>query len=206
MQGDPAIWPGQQFYLFKWSLGPDFAPAKFDFDRDLDRVDARLAGTLNANSSDLSRFSRRGGKLLIYAGLADPAVPFQEVVNYYDRVVANAGGLKDASEFARLFLIPGMGHCFGGPGVTELGQPFTSSVPKDIRSDALMTLVAWTEGGQPPEMLMARKSAGEESTEQRAVCAYPALPESRGGNTCGTFACTVRPKGSEQVPAPRYLN
>jgi feruloyl esterase len=207
MQGDPAIWPGQQFYLFKWSLGPDFVPAMFDFDRDLDRVDARLAGTLNANSSDLSGFSRRGGKLLLYTGLADPAVPFSEVVNYYDRVVASAGSPEAATRFARLFLIPGMGHCFGGPGVTDIGQPFTSSLPNGVESDALMTLVAWAEEGRPPAMIRARKNAGDGGPEQqRPVCAYPALPEFRGGNAGGTFTCTERPRGSEQVPASRYLN
>jgi feruloyl esterase len=142
MQGDPAIWPDQQFYLFNWSLGANFVPAKFDFDRDLDRVDAQLAGTLNANDSDLSRFSRRGGKLLVYTGLADPAVPFHEVINYYDRVLATDGNAEAAAKFARLFLVPGMGHCFGGPGVTDIGQPFTSKVPKDVQSDVLMSLVA----------------------------------------------------------------
>ncbi|MDB5929806.1 MAG: prolyl oligopeptidase family protein, partial [Polaromonas sp.] len=209
MQGDPATWPDQQFYPFRWALGAAFAPAQFNFDRDLDRVDAQLASTLNANSADLSSFARRGGKLMVYTGLSDPAVPFAEVIHYYDRVVASTGTAKAAADFARLFLVPGMGHCFSGPGVTNFGQPFTSDVPPAVQNDALMTLVAWTESGQAPAMLIARKPAGDgHPAQERPVCAYPALPEYRGGEATKrtSFACTDRARGTEQAPAPRYLN
>ena len=208
MQGDPATWPDQQFYPFKWSLGDRFTPARFDFDGDLDRVDAQLAATLNANAADLSSFASRGGKLLIYTGVSDPAVPFAEVVNYYDRVAASAGSVTAAGDFARLFLVPGMGHCFGGPGVTDIGQPFSSSVPPALQNDALMTLVAWTERGQEPDMLVARKPAGGgRPAQERPVCAYPALPEYRGGNPAllQSFTCTNRARGTDQAPAARYI-
>jgi feruloyl esterase len=209
MQGDPATWPDQQFYPFRWTLGAAFNAAQFDFDLDLDRVDAQLAGTLNANSADLSEFARRHGKLLIYTGLSDPAVPFAEVVNYYDRVAASSGSAKAAADFARLFLVPGMGHCFGGPGASDIGQPFTSDVPPSVESDALRTLVAWTEGGKTPSMLIARRAArGGERAQERPVCAYPALPMYRGGDPTKrqSFVCTAAAGEIDQPPAPRYLN
>lgn len=209
MQGDPAIWPAQQFYLFNWALGVRFMPAQFDFDRDLDRVDAQLAGTLNANSADLSEFARRGGKLILYTGLADPAVPFSEVVNYYDRVAESAGGADQAGAFARLFLVPGMGHCFGGPGVTDIGQPFTSDVPSAPESDALMTLVGWTETGKAPAMLVAQSSAGNgQPAQERPICPYPALPEYSGGDAMfrASFKCTPYASDTAKSPAARYLN
>jgi len=209
MQGDPATWPAEQFYPFRWALGGAFDAARFDFDRDLDRVDARLAGALNANSADLSAFARRGGKLIIYTGLADPAVPFAEVVNYYDRVTASAGGVEQGAAFARMFLVPGMGHCFGGPGVTDIGQPFTSDVPPAPENDAVMTLVGWTEGGTAPAVLIARKPAGDgRPAQDRPVCAYPALPDYRGGDAArrSAFTCTPHALGTDQPPAPRYLN
>lgn len=209
MQGDPATWPDQQFYPFRWALGTTFAPGSFDYDRDLDRVDAQLAGTLNANGADLSDFSRNGGKLILYTGLADPAVPFLEVLNYYDRVAASSGGAAEAGRFARLFLVPGMGHCFGGPGVTDIGQPFTSAVPPAVENDALMTLVAWTEGAAAPTMIVARKPAGDGApAQERPLCAYPAFPEYRGGLTTrrASFICKAHVPGAKQVPASRYLN
>ncbi len=59
-QGDPVIFPPQQFYLFDWALGAgDFDPLGFDFSRDLARVDGRLAATLNANAAHLAPFRRR---------------------------------------------------------------------------------------------------------------------------------------------------
>jgi feruloyl esterase len=209
MQGDPATWPDQQFYPFRWSMGTAFDPATFDFDHDLDRVDARLSSTLNANGADLSDFERAGGKLMIYTGLADPAVPYAEVIDYYDRLSATTGDPAKTAEFARLFLVPGMGHCFGGPGVTDIGQPFTSDVPPARKNDALMTLVAWTEGGTAPDLLIARSPAGDgKPASERPVCAYPALPEYRGGDAAKrtSFVCTPQARGSGQPPSPRYLN
>lgn len=209
MQGDPATWPEQQFYLFHWALGDAFAPASFDFDRDLDRVDAQLAGTLNANGVNYSDFARAGGKMIIYTGLADPAVPFAEVTNYYDRLVASAGGRENAAAFARLFLVPGMGHCFGGPGVTDIGQPFTSGVPQQAENDALMTLVAWTEGGDAPSTLIARHQGdGGQPAQERPLCSYPALPEYRGGdaNRRTSFTCAAHATGPAEAPSARYLN
>ena len=117
---DPAA--GSRLFVMRWALGNDFDPLRFDFDRDMDRLDARLAPTLNANKADLSPFALRGGKLLIYNGLADPGVPFADTINYYERVLAIAGYTR-GRDFARLFLVPGMGHCIGGPGATEFGQP-----------------------------------------------------------------------------------
>jgi feruloyl esterase len=207
MQGDPKTWPDQQFYPFRWTLGSAFEASRFNFDSDLDRVDAQLASTLNANDADLSDFARHGGKLMLYTGLADPAVPFAEVVNYYERVGASAGGSDQ--DFARLFLVPGMGHCFGGPGVTDIGQPFTSAVPPAQENDALMTLVAWTEGGKPPVLLIARKPAGDgQPAKERPICAYPALPEYRRGDVSkrSSFACVPHARGVDQRPAGRYLN
>ncbi len=208
-QSDPRTWPDQQFYPFRWSLGAAFDPATFDFDHNLDRVDARLASTLNANGADLSDFARAGGKLMIYTGLADPAVPYEEVIDYYDRLSATTGDPAKTATFARLFLVPGMGHCFGGPGVTDIGQPFTSDVPPARENDALMTLVAWTEGGTAPDFLIARRPAHDrESARERPVCAYPALPEYRGGDVTrrSSFTCVPHARGSGQPPSSRYLN
>ena len=207
MQGAP-FWPAQQFYLFGWSLGSPFKASSFDFDRDMDQVDARLAGTLNANTSDLSDFARRGGKLLLYSGIADPAVPFADVVSYYDRVTQTAGGAQDAARFARMFLVPGMGHCFGGPGVTGFGQ-LGESLPATPASDILMRLVRWTEEGKAPDQIIAHKPAGNgHPAQSRPICAYPALPRYLGGDPANaqSFICAAAPTGTAQPPADRYLN
>jgi feruloyl esterase len=209
LQGDPAVWPAQQFYPFKWVFGADFAPAGFDFDRDLDQLDARLAGPLNANGVDVAAFKRGGGKLILYTGLADPAVPYEEVVDYYDRLAAAQGGVDAARDFARLFLAPGMGHCFGGPGASDFGQPFTESASGEAETDILAALVAWTEAGTAPDRLVAVNPApAAQAPVDRPICAYPALPVYRGGDRRGAaaFACAPRAEGGVRSPAERYRN
>jgi feruloyl esterase len=207
LQGSPG-WPAQQFYPFEWALGRPFDASKFDFNRDLDKVDARLAAMLNANSADLSDFARRGGRLILYTGIADPAVPFAEVVNYYDRIVAHAGDARAVEQYARLFLVPGMGHCFGGPGVTNIGQ-WGEQLPESRGSDILMRLVDWTERGTMPNAIIATKAAeGTSPARERPVCAYPSFPEYRGGDPARatSFECRPHARGTTQAPALRYLN
>lgn len=108
LQGDPVAWPSQQFYPFKWSFGAAFDPKAFDFDRDVNHLDALLSPRLNVNGSDLSDFRRRGGKIMLYTGLADP-VPLEDVVGYHERLVATRDDLGATQHFSRLFFVPGMG-------------------------------------------------------------------------------------------------
>jgi feruloyl esterase len=192
----------------RWGLGDAFSADAFDFDRDMDRVDARLSSSMNANDGDLNEFARRGGKLILYSGLADPGVPFNDVVQYFDRVQATSTAAS-GRDVARLFLVPGMGHCVGGPGMTDIGQPFSPEVPPRLENDALMTLVAWTEGAPAPTQLIARKPAASGAPAQaRPVCAYPAFPEYRVGDAGlpGSFTCVEHAQGSSQPSSARYLN
>src|SRR4030081_1749410 len=124
--------------LFYWVFGPSFGYpanasavnfANFDFHNAVDTVDDRLAAVLNANSTDLSEFREHGGKLLMYHGWADPLIPSQSSINYFNALVKNdSHGFQQASfmpgdarldkpqKDARLFMVPGMFHCSGGPG------------------------------------------------------------------------------------------
>jgi feruloyl esterase len=85
--------------LFYWVFGPSFGYpasqvnfANFDFHHDIGKVDNQLADVLNANSTDLSEFREHGGKLLMYHGWADPLIPAQSSVNYFNALVKNGGG------------------------------------------------------------------------------------------------------------------
>src|SRR5262249_33558492 len=124
--------------LFYWVFGPSFGYptgtpnyTNFDFDHDLDAVDDKLARVLNADSTDLHEFNRRGNKLIMYHGWAHPLVPQQSSNNHSTPRVGHAGGdeaaqpagfsegggkLAKTQKSARLFMVPGMFHCAGGPG------------------------------------------------------------------------------------------
>src|SRR3954471_24482969 len=80
---------------------------------------------LNATDPDLSAFRERGGKLILFHGWSDAAIPAVNTIDYYQSVVAKAGA-KDAATFVRLYMVPGMQHCEGGPGPDVFGHVGTA--------------------------------------------------------------------------------
>lgn len=131
----------------------------------------------------------RGGKVVLYHGLADGLVPTRGSEVFYNRTVA-ALGKDGVDEFMRMFLVPGMQHCWGTAvdAPWNLGGAFQAgvmgsgvwSVPgfEDAEHDALMALVEWVEGGRAVESIVAttwRSSMDPTSgvRRQRPVCAWP---------------------------------
>jgi feruloyl esterase len=214
-QGDTVAWPSQQLYSFKWALGANWNYASFDFDRDMDAVDARLASILNANDADLSRFKSAGGKLMMFNGTADPGVPYQSSLEYYERVIqAQGNSLAATQDFFRYYLVPGMGHCSsitGGPGVGDFGQPYSPYVPKDQAHDMLLKLVDWVENRNAPDSVIATRYADPAGTTvamERPICSYPKVPTYQGGDAtkASSFQCVDAPRNGVPTPAARYLN
>ncbi len=156
---------------------PDWTFDDYDFDT-LERDSARVAQTLNATNPDLSAFRERGGKLLIYTGWSDSAAPALAVIGYYEDVLAHDNA---AAADVRLFMMPGVEHCFGGPGPSWVN--FLDEIDN------------WVESDDAPEQISAywldenMRPAGS-----RPVCAYPAVAKYDGkGNTrnASSFSCVV---------------
>ena len=81
------------------------------------KVDAALGSALNgAVTGDVTKFHDRGGKLIFFQGWADPIVPVGQTVDFYKGLMSKFGGEEKTKEFARLFMVPGMGHCGFGTG------------------------------------------------------------------------------------------
>jgi feruloyl esterase len=138
------------------------------------KTKTRLLGIIEP---DLRQFQAAGGKLLIYNGWGDVGVNPYSTIDYYQRLKAASGG--SARQFARLFLVPGMFHCGGGLNVD--------------RFDAVTSLIAWVEGGNPPKSIEARRVENGNITRTRLVCAYPQVATYRGrGSTdaAANFVCT----------------
>ncbi|NUT53281.1 MAG: tannase/feruloyl esterase family alpha/beta hydrolase [Saccharothrix sp.] len=112
----------------------------------------------NAMSLDLDEFRRAGGKLVLWHGWADEAIPPGGTLDYYERLSRRAGG--DVRDWARLFLVPGLHHCGGGAVLT--------------RFDPVRELLAWVEDGVAPERVIATGHApGAGATRTRPVFPYP---------------------------------
>ncbi len=101
---------GTMRYLVHTPPQPNYDYRSFDFDRDTGMLDA-WGQLVNATNTDLSRFRKRGGKLIMTYGWADTVLQPMVGVDYFEQAVARNG--PDTPEFFRLFMVPGMGHCGG---------------------------------------------------------------------------------------------
>jgi pimeloyl-ACP methyl ester carboxylesterase len=156
---------------FKWWLHKDplwdWHSLTYDqFFADFDQSVVEWADYLSTNNPDLSGFRSRGGKIVMWHGLADPVIFPRGTVNYYESVMSKMGQ-RATNDFARLFLAPSVGHCSGGTG--------------PVPADPLAAVVKWREQGQAPASLIATLPAGtgvntsnEEMT--RPLCPYPQVP------------------------------
>ena len=142
----------------------------FDFDKDLDYAYTQIAPLVDQTSADLSAFKANGGKMLVYHGWSDPVVSTYDSINYFGRVLDAQGSKASMDEFYRMFLVPGMGHCSGGPGVTNLRSALTAPTPD---TDILAAMDRWVETGEAPDDLVATRDVEGEASRTRPVCAYP---------------------------------
>jgi len=156
----------------------------FDFDRDAPKIYAtnaqfpRSAWTdIAARSPNLSAFRAHGGKLLLYQGAADPVFSIKDTVNWFQEMQRHSGA--DTAAFARLFPVPGMSHCSGGPATDQF--------------DMLGALTQWVEHNQAPASILA--TAGKNTPwpgRTRPLCAYPQVARYVGHgdiNQAESFQC-----------------
>ena len=205
--------------LFKWVFGLTWQWQTFDFNKDMAKVDQVLAADLNANSTDLRPFVVKGSKLILYHGFADPLIPAQTSINYYDALMQTMTGgrsmqsLAQTQQFARLFMAPGMWHCKDGPGPNAFGGPIQQQAPSyDPKYDLLSALTQWVERGIAPQSVIATKYVGDAAQStiamQRPLCPYPQFPRYSGtgsSTTAQNFKCVADEKSdADPKPAPMY--
>jgi feruloyl esterase len=191
--------------LVPWAMGPKFDVTKFDFDRDLDRVDRELGPVMNQINPDLSAFAAHGGKLIVFHGFADAIVGPLDTINYFERIGAAMRGRDD---FARLYMAPGMAHCSGGDGPDAFGQG-ADRKEGEADHDLLKALDAWRETGRAPGAIIATKfDAAGAVVATRPLCAYPQKTIYQGGDARGArnFRCSPSPGAKFERPAAAYLH
>jgi feruloyl esterase len=140
------------------------------------------------DASNLSELRERGAKIMVYHGVSDPIFSIEDTEAWFRRLGRDSGGR--AASFARLYPVPGMGHCSGGPATDQ--------------ADFITPLVAWVEQGQSPEALVAQARgpgnpggvnaevpAAWAADRTRPLCPYPKVARYLGGDVerAGSFAC-----------------
>jgi pimeloyl-ACP methyl ester carboxylesterase len=184
--GDLALGLAQIPYLWLSPPDPKFNPLDFDFNKDINRLNTGTPLVTYSSSLDVSRFKSRGGKIIWYHGVSDPGPPSLGTIGYYNELAVRNGGIEATKEFARLFLVPNMGHCRGGPATDQF--------------DMLTPLVAWVEHGSAPEHIVATGTnfTAVPTTRSRPLCPYPQQVRYTGApggdlSVASNYAC-VTPK------------
>ena len=153
---------------------PGMKSTEFDFDKDVAKTN-EIGGLNDADKTDLSTFKARGGKMIIYEGVSDPVFSAHDIRDWYKKLVENMGNVDS---FTRLFMVPGMNHCGGGPAMENF--------------DALTALEKWTEENITPDYIVGK--AGKEypdPNKEQPLCPYPKIATYVGGdkNKASSFEC-----------------
>ena len=169
--------------LFKYVVFKDrnWNPNTLNFDGHGELSAANDGRLLDASNPDLSPYFKSGGKLLMYHGWSDPGIPARASTDYYEAVRSKTG--RAANDSLRLFMVPGMGHCGGGDGVTSF--------------DFVSEMDRWVTTGKAPATIPASRLQSGKIERTRPLCAYPqfAVYTGQGSlNDAANFACraTVR--------------
>lgn len=175
---DPALpsQPSRVDFFRSWVFDdPEWDWWEFDWSADVDEVHTVMGPVVDATDPDLSAFQSSGGKLLMFTGWQDPVVSATDVLGYYDEVVGASGSLESAQDFARLFMVPGMGHCGGGPGATLFSSSTQGAegIQDDADHNLIRALEAWVEDGTVPESLVATRPGPDSDSFTRTLCPHP---------------------------------
>jgi len=162
-------------------------PLAFDPSQWVTRIQ-QVSSWTDATSTDLTRFSARGAKLLLTHGTIDDSISPYNTIGYWQKLNASMGQ-AEVDKFARFYLIPGQGH---GEGIFRHGH------------DWLATLEAWVEQGQAPGSLTAKdqntaSASSATNGRTRPLCLYgsypkytgPASPSQAQANDAANFTCTA---------------
>ena len=145
--------------LYQPNPPANMALRDFKFDGSNFAATTRLHGLYDSTDTDLTKFAKTGGRLILWHGLADPHISPMNTVAYYEGMQRTMGaGTVDG--FARLYLFPGGAHCGGGEG------------PFDF--DLVTAMMGWVEEGKVPGALIAQHVTG--------AAAPPAGPPPEGAS------------------------
>jgi feruloyl esterase len=157
----------------------------YNFDTDAPKIFATTKAfprsgwdLVGARSTDLRRFRARGAKMLIPHGVADPIFSINDTIDWWNAV--NKANNGKAASFVRVYPVPGMAHCAGGPATDQF--------------DMLTALVEWVEQGKSPDRVEAAAGATSPWPKRtRPLCTYPAVARHKGGDIerSDSFVCAV---------------
>lgn len=174
------------------------------FTDELDFAYHKNGWILDATSPDLRSFRDHHGKLIQYHGWGDAAISPYNSVAYYESVQdfmtkfpdPRTDTSKPVSDFYRLFMVPGMGHCALGAGPNHFGNPLQATDPNDPERDVLAAVDKWVETGVAPDHIIGQGPVPGDSSKKltHPLCPYPQMARYKGQgdpNDAANFECTI---------------
>lgn len=155
------------------------------FDTDFLTSEAKFEDVIGTDSTNLDEFIEHKAKDITYHGVADPLIFSRGTVNYFERLHRRYGQ-QNVDKFARLFTVPGMSHCSGGPGPNAFGNNAFggATVPADPQHDIFQALINWVEFGQAPDQIIATKFVNDNPAQgvsfTRPLCVFPKVAKYKG--------------------------
>jgi len=146
----------------------DYRTSPVDFDRHVALADKSAIARVSASNPDISDYVRRGGKLILSGGWNNALVPAGAVLDYYKSVEARIG-IDDTRGAIRLYMVPGMIECNGGPGTDTF--------------DLLAVMRRWVERGEAPNDVPASRVEHGKVVRTRPLCPYPQVATYRGSGS-----------------------
>ncbi|HEY1872312.1 MAG TPA: tannase/feruloyl esterase family alpha/beta hydrolase [Chitinophagaceae bacterium] len=128
--------------IFKYLVfnDPNWDYSKYDF-KNFDTQTLYASSYLDATRTDYSEFKKLNRKIIFYHGWNDPALSAYTTIEHYEGILK---GDQDAPSYARLFLLPGVLHCEGGPGCDQV--------------DWVNLIIDWVEKSKAPDQVVASKT------------------------------------------------
>jgi len=172
------MFSGQIFSIAaNWFQFAIFNDSNFSFENfgieDIEFADTINPGGIATWDGHFEAFKNRGGKIITYHGRQDQLIPSDNSLRFYN-LISSTLSLPSLDSFYRLFLIPGMDHCSGGPGAWAFGQGgISSNIVNASSHNALLALVDWVEGNKAPDVMVG-SVPGTSPNVERTHCRYPA--------------------------------
>lgn len=178
---------GEGFIKYMVAQDPSVDWLKLDPEQFKPRL-AVLSSQIDAINPDMSRFSDRGGKLILWTGLTDWLITPNNAIDFYSKVVTAQGGPEKANDFVEFYTAPGVDHCLNGRAGGK-GQGADSV-------DLVDPMFDWIEKGVKPssKLIVATQTnpLPGQIAKKRPLCKYPDYPKYLGNgdpSLAESFAC-----------------
>ena len=155
----------------------------------------RVMPELRADRTSITPFIKRGNKAIIYQGWQDPSTNAGATLQYYATLAAANGGMARLDDAVRLFMVPGMYHCRGGPAADNFGGSGHPAPTGEADSDVLWSLIRWVEQDRAPQQIVAAKYVADKPAFTRLLCPFPQTARYKGGpqEQASSYACAADP-------------